>query len=309
MVRFGLMLPVLFSLGPITVSSFGVFLALGFLFGVFLVWRLSRAWDLDEEQILDLTLLTFFGGVLGARLIFGLENLSSFAPNFLRLILVNKYPGFSFWGAFLGGTLSLFYFSKRFKLDFWHIADLVSVGFLGGLIFSDIGCLLGGCNVGIPSKLFFAAEQVGVIGKRFPVQGLEALLLTFVLINIWGMATHFHLRGKIASLSLIGIGIIRLITELLRQNVSIDYLFESIMVILGIIIFYKIHHGKRTPISDIKSFFNFFVLIFSDRNFRKFALDRLLKNWYNRKAAFGWKIKGFSKFLRRIRVRSTPKNS
>ena len=47
------MLPVLFSIGKISVSSFGIFLALGILLGIFLVWRLSRAWDLDEEKILD----------------------------------------------------------------------------------------------------------------------------------------------------------------------------------------------------------------------------------------------------------------
>ena len=123
------------------------------------------------------------------------------------------------------------------------------------------------------------------------------------------MAKHFHLRGKIVSLSLIGIGIVKLATEPLRQITSINYLFESIMVILGIVIFYQISHGKRTPISDIKSLFNFFVLIFSDKNFRKSVLDRLLKNWYNQRTSFGWKIKGYSKFLRRIRVRPTPKNS
>ena len=73
------MFPVLFSIGKITVSSFGVFLTLGFLFGVFLVWRLTRAWELNEEKILDLTMLTFIGGLIGARIYFLMENWQLFS--------------------------------------------------------------------------------------------------------------------------------------------------------------------------------------------------------------------------------------
>src|SRR5438552_13186037 len=113
------MFPTLFSIGKFGISSFGVFLAFGFILGVFLIWRLARAWDLDEEKILDLTLLTFFGGLIGARIYFVLSHLSFFGLNPLKILLFQKYPGFSFWGAFLGGWLSLFYFAKKFKWDFW----------------------------------------------------------------------------------------------------------------------------------------------------------------------------------------------
>ena len=108
------MFPVLFSIGNFAVSSFGVFLALGFLLAVFLIWRLSRAWDLDEEKVLDLTLLTFLGGLIGARVYFVMEHWDFFAANFTKAILFYKFPGFSFWGGVLGGWLTLFYFSKRF---------------------------------------------------------------------------------------------------------------------------------------------------------------------------------------------------
>src|SRR3989344_3155359 len=71
---FNTMLPVLFSLGPLAISSFGLFLALSFLYSTFLVWRLSRAWDLDEEKVLDFCLLIFLGGLIGARILYALFN-------------------------------------------------------------------------------------------------------------------------------------------------------------------------------------------------------------------------------------------
>src|SRR3989338_4748416 len=91
------MWPVLFNIGKIPVSSFGLFLALGFLLATFLVWRLARAWDLNEEKVLDLILLTFFGSLIGARLFFIALNFEYFAIDLSRIILLTNYPGMSFW--------------------------------------------------------------------------------------------------------------------------------------------------------------------------------------------------------------------
>ncbi len=82
------MLPVLFSTGGLSISSFGFFLSLGFIYGVFLIWRLSRAWDINEEKVLDLVLLIFLGGFLGARLYFILEHSEFFLNDLTRVILI-----------------------------------------------------------------------------------------------------------------------------------------------------------------------------------------------------------------------------
>lgn len=302
------MFPVLFSIGNVTISSFGVFLALGFLFGVFLVWRLSRAWDLSEEKILDLTLVTFIGGLIFSRLYFGIEHFQFFAENPFKLIFVNKYPGFSFWGGFLGGWLSLYFFCRRFKMDFWQIADIAVVGFLGGLILSDIGCFLGGCGAGIPSKLFFSTAMVGLLGKRFPVQILEAALFSLCLFRIWSKATHFHPRGKIISQSLILIGIIKLAMEPLRAVHGAGYIFSLTLIVLGVTIFYKTYGGSRTPLSDLSSFGLFLVKLLRDKENRQMLMVSLKKSWYNQKTAIAWKLGQVTKLLRRLRVRPSPKN-
>lgn len=299
------MFPTLFSIGGFPISSFGVFLAVGFAYGIFLIWRLARAWEINEEKVLDLIILTFLGGLLGARLYFVVEHLDFFSQNLINIFLVLKYPGFSFWGAFLGGWLSLFIFSKRLKLDFLSLADIAAVGFLAGLIWAEIGCFLGGCNVGIPSKLFFAVPMLGLVGKRFPVQILESLLLLFALLKVWKRATHFHQRGSIVSFSLILIGIIKLLTEPLRQTQPTSYIFSAVLLLLGIIIFYRIQHGRRTLLKDLRLLL---VLLTSLRSYTS-AISRLRKSWYNQRIAFSWKIKSLGKILRRLRVKSSPKNT
>lgn len=298
------MIPVLFSIGNVSVSSFGVFLALAFLFGVFLIWRLSRAWDLSEEKILDLTLLSFLGGLLGARIFFVAEHITSFL-SLERILLVNKYPGLSFWGGFLGSWLTLYFFSRKFKMDFWQIADITAVGFLGGLILGNIGCFLGGCAVGAPSNLFLATPMVGVIGKRFPVQVLEALLLTFALLKTWGRATHFHPRGLIVSQCLIYIGSVKLLTESLK-DLSNGFLFPLTLIVLGIHIYYRIYSGKRTLLSDIKSFLKFILSFLNDAKTRNLTVQQIKKSWYNQKIAVLWRLRTLSKILRRMRVKIAP---
>lgn len=298
------MLPVLFSIGNVAVSSFGVFLALAFLFGVFLIWRLSRAWDLSEEKILDLTLLSFVGGLLGARIFFVAEHWQAFL-SLEKILLINKYPGLSFWGGFLGGWLALYFFSRRFKMDFAAVADIGMVGFLGGLILGNLGCFLGGCGVGIQSNLFFAVLMVGVIGKRFPVQALEAIILSLVLVRIWAKATHFHPRGLIVSQCLIYIGAVKLLTEFLKDKTS-GFLFPLTLIVLGIHIFYRIYSGKRTLLADIKSFLKFILSLFNDAKARNLAVQQIKKSWYNQKISISWKMRNFNKFLRRKRVKIAP---
>lgn len=293
------MFPVLFSIGKYPLSSFGVFLALGFLLSIFLVWRICRAWDLDEERTLDLTLLTFLGGLTGARIYFAIEHLQAFSSP-LNLILINKVPGLSFWGGILGGWLTLYFLARWKRLDFWQLADIASVGLLGGLILSDIGCFLGGCDVGSLSSAFFAVTMVGSMGKRWPIQIIEALFLTVSLVNIWSRATRFHQRGRIVSLAFIYMGIVKLVLEPLKQDHS-GLIFSVVFILLGSTIFYRL--TKQTPLAHLKILRQFAVKFFTDSGCRKNTLQTLSKTCYNQKTAISWKLRNLKKILRRSNVK------
>lgn len=300
------MFPTLFSIGNINVSSVGVFLALGFLLGVFLIWRLARAWDLNEEKTLDLTLLTFLGGLIGARVYFILENPMVFISSPLNIILINKAPGLSFWGGFLGGWLALYFFTRRFRLDFWQLADIAIVGLLGGLILSNLGCMLGSCNSGVVSKAFFAITQEGLVGKRWPVQIAEAMLLSFVLIKLWSLATHFHQRGKIVSLGFISIGVIGLMLEPLKQRHS-NLLLSGVLIVLGLIIYYRVI--KKSPLTHLKQLKAFLAGLFTNPKVSADMVQSFSKTWYNQKALIGWKIRNFKKSLRKTNVKLSKRDS
>lgn len=299
------MLPSLVTVGPLTISSFGLFLSFSFLYATFLVWRLARAWDLNEEKVLDLLVLTFLGGFLASRVYFVIVNLEFFSLDPVKALLITKYPGLSLWGGLLGGLGILTIFAKRLKLDFLQILDITSVGLIGGLILGSLGCFLGSCDVGIESS-FLGVNQVGFIGKRFPVQLFEALSLILILKHIWYKATHFHRSGQVASISLIFLGMNKLVWENLKSYTGEGYIFSVLLLVSGIYLYYFV--TKRNFLKDLKLLVRNILGIIGNAQVRGDMIGKFKKSWYNQKTALSWNVKDLSRFLKRINVKLTTKN-
>lgn len=307
------MYPVLFHFGPFTVSSFGFFLSLAVLFAIFVSWRLAKAYDLNEEKVIDLSIFTFLGGIVSARIFFIIFNWSFFGfDNLSKFFLINLYPGFSFWGGLIGGIFVLWFFSKRFKLVFWQITDFAAVSFLLGLAVADIGCFLGGCFIGAPSNSFLALPVVGIIGKRLPISLLESLFLFLIFFYLFKQVIKFHFAGKILAFSLIYLGLVKFVIQFFRASQVkenlISYILSLGLIFLGIIVFYL--RSKRNVIEDVR---NLVYTPFSPKK-RQVVVSSLQKTWYNKQVS--WKIKlnkvkkilgSFPKVLkRRLNVKSTP---
>ena len=183
------MLPTLFSLGPISFSSFGFFAAAAFLLACFLIWKFSHEellfskMPIKDETLFDAVFIFTLGIIFGARLIFIFSHFQNFGFNFLSWILVRQASGFSFLGGFIVGCAFLFIFSLKKKLDFWKMADLFSLGITAALSLCFIGAFLDGVGAGAKTTLAWGVLFVGLEGKRHPVQLMAAVFfLIFFLI-------------------------------------------------------------------------------------------------------------------------------
>lgn len=301
------MLPVILSVGSFSLTSFGLFLFVSIFAGIFFTWRVGRVFDLREEKLLDLSLVTIICSLLGARIYFFLFHLNQF-DSILKFLLILKYPGLSFWGGLIGG-LSAFLISCRiFKLPFWVTADFAAVGLLIGLSVGDLGCLLSSCGSGINSSLFLAVHQIGLIGKRFPIQALESIAFLVSFLNIFPQALKFHFSGKIASTCLIIIGLIKFLSEFLIGDpqkflpyLSLGHFFSLLLIILGIRVYYA--ESKRKLLIDLIAWGHFF----SDSKFRNRVVQNLSRRWYN--LTIAWKLtlsKKSQRLLKKINVKPTP---
>lgn len=302
------MYPILLHIGPFTVSSFGVFLALSLGAGSFVVWRLAQVYDLDREKIIDLSLLSFIAGLLGARIFFIIFNFSQ-VNSFEKIFFINKYPGFYFWGGILTGLLTLLFFSRRFKFNFWLICDFAIVGLFAAASLGSLGCIFSGCMYGLPSNLPLSLSIVGVIGERFPVQTLFALSYLIFFIILWKKALRFHFQGAVASLGLIFLGLINLILGFLRSDqekmflgLSLNIYFSLASIVFGIRLYYLLSkRGFRKEALNIKN-------ILVDKLARERYLLKLKRSWYNSLVQFRVNIsKGFKKTKKRLNVKENPR--
>lgn len=294
--------PNLFVFGPIVISSFGFFLAAAFLLATFISWRLAKTYDLNEEKILDIAILTFFAGLIGARLYFILSHWQIFR-SWEKIFLINLYPGLSLWGGFLGGALALWYFSKRAKLQFWQVADFAAVSIALGLSLANIGCFLGGCNFGVVSSSPLAVSVVGLAGKRFPLPLFEGLLTLMLFFYLFKQVVRFHFAGKILAVFLIILGWVKFLESFFQEYTKYENLWSLLLIFLGFWVFYK--QSKRSIILDLR----FIGQLFVSAKKRQLLLYQLKKSWYNYQVSWKISLAKLPKILkRRLNVKSTPKN-
>lgn len=222
------MYPILFSLGPINIYSFGVFLFLAFIAVSFYVWREGKN-ELEEELIFDALVISTLGLLLGSRLLYIFSHFSSFNFDLLRWVHLYLYPGFSFWGAVLGALLSLFWFTRVRKVSFWRLADFLVLGAALAQIFGGMGCFLSGCVVGKETTLPWGISALGFLGKRHPaaIYDMLAAMAIFILIlrvHRWVFPQKRRREGSVFLAYLILLTFFAFLLEFFR--VSTVYLYD-----------------------------------------------------------------------------------
>ncbi len=116
--------PILCQLGPLTVRWYGVMIALGFMLAVAMAVRRTRARGLDSDKIINLALICFVAGVLGARLYYAALNLSYFLIHPADILATWK-GGLSIHGGLIGGTIAGIYYLHREKLPILTYCDIL----------------------------------------------------------------------------------------------------------------------------------------------------------------------------------------
>ncbi len=188
------MYPELFSIGPITVYSYGVLLAVSYLIGLWLAMRRAKAWGLDANRVLDLGIYIIIAALIGAKLLLLVVDFNQFRQSPQDLLSLARSGGVFYGGLILAVVVAFWYISKH-RLPFWTTCDVFAPGIALGHVSGRLGCLAAGCCYGRPTTLPWgitftsplAAANVGTpLGiPLHPTQlyeaGAELLILAFLL--------------------------------------------------------------------------------------------------------------------------------
>ncbi len=230
--------PVLVSLGPLRIRWYGVLFALGFIIGYYILIQLAaqKKLKLSKDDIGDLVFYLILGIVLGARVFYILfYNLGYYLSNPLELIAL-WHGGLSFHGGFVGAIGAIWFFSRKKRLHFYEISDMVVVPAALALALGRIGNFINGELFGrvanVPWCVDYSQNQNLVekpIGCRHPSQLYESAY-SFLMFAILYILNRKNLpRGTLTWGFVAMYGFFRTFAELFRQpDAQLGFFFGSI---------------------------------------------------------------------------------
>jgi len=186
--------PELFKLGPITLYSYGVLLAVSYLVGLKLAMARAKQRNLDAARVLDLGIYIIVAALVGAKLLLLVVDFDHYRNNPGELLALARSGGV-FYGGLILAVAVAFWYIARHKMPFWSTCDVFAPGIALGHVTGRLGCFAAGCCYGRPTDapwgvIFtdpLAAANVGTpLGIRLhPTQlyeaGAELLILAFLL--------------------------------------------------------------------------------------------------------------------------------
>ncbi len=150
------MRPILFTIFGFPVRSYGFFIAVAILAGMWLAKKVAARRHPEYVPLIEEFVITaVFAGILGARTWEVVFSWETFRDNPWEVFAVWN-GGLSIQGAVLGGVLAALWFTRSRKISFWDFADILTPGLLLGQAIGRLGaCFLNGDAYGKPTGTDF----------------------------------------------------------------------------------------------------------------------------------------------------------
>lgn len=264
------MIPILLRLGPITIYSYGLMMALGFIAADIICTSEFKRLGYKGEWASTLILWTAIAGVGGSRVYDIIDNWHYYAANPAQMVLSGA--GFVWYGGLAGGVVASYIVARHYRIPWPRLADCAAPALALGHAIGRIGCQLSGDGdwgtvSNLPWAMAFPKAIVGWTGRTVLVLGpnntlvaapgctdagcapwvrvhpapvYETILYTGVFLVLWAIRKRVRPDGQIFYLYLIMAGVCRFVVEFIRVNprvlwgLSEAQLIAIAMVLIGI---------------------------------------------------------------------------
>ncbi len=221
------MFPVVFRLGPLTVHTYGLMMAVGVGLGLWFLYAQAKRQGLDAARVADAGFYTILVSLLGAKLVLFFGSFSFYTKYPSELLSLARSGGVFQGGLAFGTAFALWYFRKR-RLPTWKLADIAAPALALGHGFGRIGCFLAGCcygracalPLGVKFNSEYAHELTGIpLGETiYPVQLFEAALNFLNFLALFLILRRKRFDGQVFSFYVLNYSVIRFVTEYFRGD-------------------------------------------------------------------------------------------
>jgi phosphatidylglycerol:prolipoprotein diacylglycerol transferase len=258
------MYPVLFRIGGLTITSFGVMMALSFLVGGWIAARELKREGHDPEIAWDLVLYAAISGVLGSKLYYLLLNWPDTVADPVGAI--TSRSGLVWYGGFILAALVVAWRVRRLGLPVLRMGDLVAPALAVGYAIGRMGCFLVGDDYGRPTdvpwavafpqgappstaenlrQLFGIPIPAGVPGDAVltvhPTQLYEVAMSLLIFAALWRLRRTPRNVGVLFAIYLSLAGVERFVVEIFRAKddrfvgpLTVAQLLSLGLILLGI---------------------------------------------------------------------------
>jgi phosphatidylglycerol---prolipoprotein diacylglyceryl transferase len=225
-------------IGPLTLHTYGVLLALAFVAGLWVASRQARRAGMDPAMVTDMAVYVLIAGLIGAKVALLFIEWSYYSENPREIFSILQSGGV-FYGGLLAAVPVAWWYTRRHNLDPWATADVLAPGVVLGQAVGRLGCFAAGCCYGRPTSVPWAVTFRNPLAARIvgtpldvplhPTQLYEAaatLLIFFVL--LW-LARHQRFRGQIVLTYVLLYSIARFVIEFYRGDAARGSVFGGMM--------------------------------------------------------------------------------
>ena len=176
------MYPIIFQFGSFKVYSYGLMVAAAFIVATFLASQEAARQRVPAEKIFNLSICLVVAGVLGARLLYVLQNLEFYAGSPVEILMLHK-GGLSFYGGFILAVICAVIFLNRQRLPVFATLDIIAPYLALAQAIGRVGCFLNGCCYGLGAH---------------PVQLYASLSLLLIFVVLRVVQSKAGVRGHFA---------------------------------------------------------------------------------------------------------------
>lgn len=261
--------PELFSVGPFSIHWYGIITALAFIIVVGGAVKNSAKFGINQDDLIDMVLITVPVGIIGARLFYVLLNWDFYSADLSEIYKI-WHGGLAIYGGIICGIITIYLFCRRRKIDVLQLLDHIVVylvlGQAAGRWGNFVNQELFGPNTDLPWGMTGDIIQRSIAIGEYP--GVDYQLPVhplFLYESLWNLAAFFillwirkrkKLQGEVFSMYMILYGGARFVIDRLRfdlkvGDININRMIGLVFVIAftGVFIYRRIRL-KREPIAE-----------------------------------------------------------
>jgi phosphatidylglycerol:prolipoprotein diacylglycerol transferase len=219
--------PLFVRLGPLTIHTYGVLVALGFMLGITVAYRNARRAGIDADRIGDLGVWLVLAGMLGGKLFHIIFFWDDFRAGWRAVGIASLREGFVFFGGFIAAMVVTILYTRRKGLPLMKVADAFAPGAALGHAFGRLGCFFEGCCYGracdLPWAVQFPSSHLAAGFRVHPSQLYEAAgnLVIFAGLSLYARRKRFD--GQVWWSYVLAYGALRFVIEFFRGDYETYY--------------------------------------------------------------------------------------